>query len=113
MPWRHYVVFGLLVLLTAGAAGTVLAPGAAPAGVWAAAALTAVVTVSLLEDFRRRRERPLRAAAEALRHMAAGEFGHTLYAGGGAALTELARSLNAAAEALAARIARLEDECRQ
>jgi two-component system phosphate regulon sensor histidine kinase PhoR len=113
MPWRHYLIFGLLVLLTAGALGLVLAPGAAPAGVWAAAALTALAAVVLLEDFRRRRERPLRDASEALRRLAAGDFGHKLYAGGGAELAELARAVNAAGEAWADRLARLEDDLRQ
>jgi two-component system phosphate regulon sensor histidine kinase PhoR len=112
MPWRHYVVYGLLVLAMAGTTALLFA-GAAPAGAWAAAAVTAAAAVALLEDFRRRQERPLVHAAEALRRLAAGEFGHKLYAGGSPAVAELARAANAAAEALADRIARLEDDRRQ
>jgi two-component system phosphate regulon sensor histidine kinase PhoR len=113
MPWRHYLLFGLLVLLTAGTAGTLLTAGAAPVGVWTVAVLTAGAAVTLLEDFRRRRDRPLRDAAEALRRMAAGDFSHQLYAGGGAALADLARTVNATGEALSTRIGRLENERRQ
>jgi two-component system phosphate regulon sensor histidine kinase PhoR len=113
MPWRHSVVFGLLVLATAGVTGLALNGGAVPAATWATAAVTAVVAVVLFEDFRRRQERPLAHAAEALRRLAAGEFGHKLYAGGSPAVAELARAANAAAEALAARVARLEDDRRQ
>src|SRR5262245_51187731 len=108
MPWRHHLVFGLFILAVAGTTGTVLLPGAWAGGVWAAAAVTALAAVVLLEDFRRRREGPLRAAAEVLRHMAAGRFDDKLYAGGGAALTELARAINLAREALGERLARLE-----
>ena len=70
MSWRHYFVFGLFVLAVAGGAGMALRPEAQPAGAWAVAAVTAVAAVVLLEDFRRRREAPLRATAEALRHLA-------------------------------------------
>src|SRR5687768_7563178 len=113
MSWRHHLLFGLFILAVAGVTGTVLLPGNPAAGVWAVAAVTALAAVVLLEDFRRRREGPLRAAAEVLYHMADGRFDDKLYAGGGAALTALARAVNTAREALAERLARLEDDRRR
>src|SRR5262249_1434265 len=99
MLWRQYATYGLLVFLAAGLAGTLLrdSPAWAP---WLAAALAAGVALVLLDDFRRRREVVLRDAAEALRRLAAGEVGHKLYAGGSAALAELARAVNATSEEL-------------
>src|SRR5438105_9798715 len=111
MPWRHYTVYGLLVLAAAGVAGSLT--GAAPAAVWGAALLAAAVAVVLLEDFRRRLTEPLRDAAEAVRRLGRGEFTHKLYAGGQPALADLARTCNAATDALADRFARLEDDRRQ
>src|SRR5688572_28389975 len=109
----QYVGYGMLVLLTAAAAGVVLLPEAPGWAVWAVAALAAGVAVAVLDDFRRRRERALRHAAEALRRLAAGKLGHKLYAGGSPALADLARATNAAAEALADHVGRLDTERRQ
>lgn len=110
---RQYVAYGLLVLLTGGLAGVVLLPAAPGWALWTPAALAAGVAVAVLDDFRRRRERALRQAAEAVRRLAAGKFGHRFYAGGSPALADLARATNAAAEALAEHVGRLETESRQ
>src|SRR6516162_2897768 len=98
---RQYLAYGLLVLLVTVAAATlVLAAGPAWA-VWIVAIVATVVSIAVLDDFRRRRERVMRHAAEALRRLAAGKFGHKLYAGGSPALSELAQATNAAVENLA------------
>ncbi|HEY1375735.1 MAG TPA: ATP-binding protein [Gemmataceae bacterium] len=110
---RQYLGYGLLVLLAAGLVGAVLLPDAPAWAVWAVAASAGGVAVLLFDDFRRRRERVLGHATEALRRLAAGKFGHKLYAGGSPALTDLARAVNAAAETLAGRIDGLEAERRQ
>jgi two-component system phosphate regulon sensor histidine kinase PhoR len=113
MLLRQYVGYGLLVVLTAGVGGTVLLPTAPGWAVWMVAVLTGCVAVAVLDDFRRQRERALRHAAEALRRLAAGKFGHKFYAGGTPALADLARATNAAAEALAEHVGRLDTERRQ
>jgi two-component system phosphate regulon sensor histidine kinase PhoR len=110
MLLRQYAGYGLLVLLIVGAGGALFLPAAAA---WSVAVLAAVMAVAAVEDFRRRRERVLRDAAEALRRLGAGKFGDKLYAGGSPALADLARATNTAAETLAGRIGRLEDELRQ
>jgi two-component system phosphate regulon sensor histidine kinase PhoR len=113
MLLRQYVGHGLLVLLTAAAAGVVLLPDAPGWAVWTVAALAAGVTVAMLDDFRWGRERALRHAAEALWRLAAGKLGHKLYASGSPALADLARATNAAAEALADHVGRLDTERHQ
>jgi two-component system phosphate regulon sensor histidine kinase PhoR len=113
MLFRQYVGYGLLVLVTVGGAGMVLVPAASVWSVWTVAALASCVAVVGLDDFRRRREIPLRHAAEALRRLAAGKFGDRVYAGGSPALTDLARATNATAEALAEHVGRLDTERRQ
>src|SRR5947209_7760340 len=107
MRARQYVVYGLLVFVIAGSAGTVLFPAAA-AAVWAVAALAALTAVGVLDDFRRGRERVVRDAAEAVRRLSLGKFGHKLYAGGSPALADLARATNVTAESFAGRIGQLE-----
>jgi two-component system phosphate regulon sensor histidine kinase PhoR len=115
MPLRPLAICGLvlLVLAAVGVAGRTLYPGAPAAAVWASAAAIAVTVAAVLETARRRQERALRDAAEVLRWLAAGKFGHRLYAGGSPALADLARATNATAETIAERIGRLEDERRQ
>jgi two-component system phosphate regulon sensor histidine kinase PhoR len=113
MLFRQYLGYGLLVLLTAGTAGVLLLPAEAGWAGWAVAAIAAVVALAGFDDFRRRRERVVRDASEALRRLAAGKFGEKFYAGGSPVLADLARAHNTAAEILAARITRLEAERRQ
>jgi two-component system phosphate regulon sensor histidine kinase PhoR len=113
MPFRQYLVYGLLVLLTAGGAGAALLPAGSGWAGWVVAALAAGAALVGLDDFRRRRERIERNATEALRRLAAGKLGEKFYAGGSPVLADLARAHNTASEVLAARIARLETERRQ
>ncbi len=113
MLFRQYLGYSLLVLLTAGVGGMLLLPADVGWASWAVAAVATGAALVGFDDFRRRRERIERDAAEALRRLAAGKFGEKLYAGGSPVLTDLARAHNAAAEVLAARITRLETERRQ
>jgi two-component system phosphate regulon sensor histidine kinase PhoR len=105
--FRHYIGYGLLVMLIVTAAGALLLP---VTGMWAVAAVAALAALAVLEHFRRGREQVLRITAEALRRLAAGKFDQKLYAGGSQALTDLARATNAATLAVAARVERLEAE---
>jgi two-component system phosphate regulon sensor histidine kinase PhoR len=113
MLFRQYLGYGLLVLLTAGAASVLLLPSNVVWAGWAVGAIAAAAALAGFDDFRRRRERVERDAAEALRRLAAGKFGEKFYAGGSPVLADLARAHNAAAESISTQITRLETERRQ
>ena len=113
MILREYAVYALLVILTVGVAAILLFPATSLGAICLVAALAGAAALVAINDFRRRRERVVRDAAEAVRRLAAGKFSQRFYAGGSPELTDLARATNAAAEALADRIARLEAERRQ
>jgi two-component system phosphate regulon sensor histidine kinase PhoR len=103
----------LLVLVGVGLGIRVVWPTFSSWAVWTVGAIAAAAVALVAESARRRQERALRDAAEVLRWLAAGKFGHKLYAGGSPALADLARATNAAAESIAERIGRLEDDRRQ
>jgi two-component system phosphate regulon sensor histidine kinase PhoR len=115
MPYPRLVTGGLVLLVFAGVGLGMRAvwPAAPVWSAWTTAMAAAATVVFVVESARRRQDRALRDAAEVLRWLAAGKFGHKLYAGGSPALADLARATNAAAESIAERIGRLEDDRRQ
>ena len=74
MLFRQYVGYGLFVLLMAGGAAALLLPADMAWAGWVIGAIAVAAALIGFDDFRRRRERVERDAANALRRLAAGNF---------------------------------------
>jgi two-component system phosphate regulon sensor histidine kinase PhoR len=81
--------------------------------VWAAAVLATIVTLGLAFWLTRGVTRPLRELTSGAEEIAAGAFGHRVFAGGSNEFDQLARSFNNMSERLAGQFAMLDEDRQQ
>ncbi len=81
--------------------------------VWTAAAITALAAIALAFWLARRMTRPLQELTQGAQRIAAGSYGHKVYAGTADEIGVLARTFNQMSEHLAAQFAQVEEDRRQ
>jgi two-component system phosphate regulon sensor histidine kinase PhoR len=81
--------------------------------VWTAGALTGILALALAFWLARRITRPIQELTEGAEQIAAGDYGHKVYAESGDEVGTLARSFNHMSERLAAQFAQLDEDRQQ
>jgi two-component system phosphate regulon sensor histidine kinase PhoR len=133
MFWRLFGVYGLLVLTAIGLLGAVvvdrvgqlvdkhaIAQSAIESElanlrwlVWGTAGLTGLAALAMAIWLARRIALPLQELTEGAERIAAGDYGHKVYAGGAVEVRTLARTFNHMSERLASQFAQLDEERQQ
>jgi two-component system phosphate regulon sensor histidine kinase PhoR len=115
--WRLFGPFGLLLLAAIGVLGAVILNRVELADlrglVWMTAVVTSLLAMALAFWLARRIALPIQELTEGAKSIAAGDYGHKVYASGADEVRTLAQAFNHMSERLAAQFAQLDEERQQ
>jgi two-component system phosphate regulon sensor histidine kinase PhoR len=120
MFWQLFGTYGVLIVFSVGLVGLVVAGRAEEnelesiaGGLWTAAAAAAVLALGLAFWLARRITRPVQELTTGAQRIAAGAYGHRVYAEGPDEVGQLARTFNHMSDHLAAQFSQLDDDREQ